>query len=224
MRRALLLFSPRLVDTSMDKTPTLFSRRRFHCTAGVAIAATAVGALSGCASSRDGMAGMAGGASAAGTGAAGMGASAAGLDWLEIVKTEHRAVDAMFAELMRTTDADLAKRATLRDRIADALTNHAVEEENVLYPALQMAGIKAESQQLFREHAEVKVMLAELEMMPKDHPGWLARARQLQASIQKHVADEENRIYPGFKARLSPEQNMQVTRMYLREGAKYAGA
>lgn len=208
----------------MDKTPTLSSRRRFHASAGAAIAATAVATLSGCASSRDGMPGVAGGASAAGTGAAGVGASAAGLDWLEIVKTEHRAVDAMFMELMRTTDADLAKRATLRDRIADALTNHAIEEENVLYPALQMAGITTESQQLYREHAEVKVILAELEMMPKNHPGWLARARQLQAAVQKHVGDEENRVYPGFKARLSPEQNAQVTRMYLREGAKYAGA
>lgn len=191
----------------MDEQPP---RRRFSklALAGSSLLLGA-GALPGCAGMR---------------GLGGMGGPPAGADWLEIVKFEHRAVDAAFGKLMATTDRDVEQRAELRDLIANLLTNHAVEEENVLYPALAMAGQRPESAELYREHAEVKVMLSELEIMPKNHPGWLDRARQLQQAVRQHVQVEETRLYPAMRARMSADQNAMVTQMYVREGKKYDGA
>ena len=186
------------------------SRRRFHklALAGSSLLLGA-GALPGCAGLR---------------GMGGMGGPPAGADWLEIVKFEHRAADATFAKLLATTDRDVEQRAELRELLANLLTNHAIEEENVLYPALSMAGQRVETADLYREQAEMKIMLAELEVMPKNHPGWLERVRQLQQAVRQHVQAEETRIYPAMRARMSAEQNAMVTQMYVREGKKYDGA
>ena len=189
--------------------PLVPSRRRFQLLAGTALVSAA--ALPGCATP-----------DRSGTGAT-MPEAATG-DWFDIVRVEHRAVDALFRKLLATTDRDIETRAALRNTIADSLTNHAIEEENVLYPALRMGGQRPESEQLYREHAELKVVLAELDAMPKNHPGWLERAKALQTMVLQHVQIEETQLYPSFRSRMTPEQNAMVTRMYRREGAKFRAA
>lgn len=189
--------------------PLVLSRRRFQLLAGTALVTAA--ALPGCATP-----------DRSGTGST-MPEAATG-DWFDIVRTEHRAVDALFRKLLVTTDRDIELRAALRNTISDSLTNHAIEEENVLYPSLRLAGQRPESEQLYREHAELKVVLGELDMMPKNHPGWLERAKALQAMVMQHVQIEETQLYPSFRSRMTPEQNAMVTRMYRREGAKYRAA
>lgn len=196
---------PRSIEPIESDPAATPSRRRFHATALVVVAGAG---LAGCQSP----------GRSAGIGAA-RAASAASGDWMEIVRTQHRAVDALFAKLVATQDP--ATRATLRSALADALTVHSVQEENVLYPALAMAGLRAEPQQLYAEQAQMKVLLAELDVLPNDHPNWGARVQNLRAIVQKHVADEEERIYPAFRAALTADQNVIVTARYRGEGEKF---
>ncbi|RPH42752.1 MAG: hemerythrin domain-containing protein [Burkholderiales bacterium] len=147
-------------------------------------------------------------------------AMAGGGDWLDSVRIEHRAVDAAFAQLLAAGEPAL--RVRLRTALADMLTVHAVQEETVLYPALAMAGLKAEPQQLYADHAQIKVLLAELDVLPKDHPAWPARVENLRAIVLRHMQEEESKIYPSFRAALSPDQNALVTARYRAEGEKFA--
>jgi hypothetical protein len=150
-------------------------------------------------------------------------AMADGGDWLDSVHIAHRAVDAAFESLLAAGEP--ARRMRLRTALADMLTVHAVhavQEESVLYPALAMAGLESEPQQLYADHAQIKVLLAELDVLPKDHPAWAARVLSLRAIVLRHAQEGESTIYPAFRAALSPDQNALVTARYRAEGEKFA--
>ncbi len=143
-------------------------------------------------------------------------------DWLEEIKAEHKAVLALFDRLEATRSAQTTKRSMLLMQIKHALSKHAFEEENVVYPALRDAGEREMADQLNHEHGEVKQYLYDLGNMPRDDSRWLPKASELRRSLAKHMAEEETRIFPAFNARLSAEQNAKLTSALNREGFKLA--
>src|SRR4051812_15177935 len=64
------------------------------------------------------------------------GPSLAAGDWVAALTAEHRMVEKLFDQLLATADDELVKREMLLTKIAYALNKHAIEEENVIYPAL----------------------------------------------------------------------------------------
>lgn len=143
-------------------------------------------------------------------------------DWLEMLKTEHRAVIALFDKLEASTSQQTTKRTTLLMQIKHALSKHALEEENVVYPALREGGDKEQADQLNKEHGYVKQYLYELENMPRDDTRWLAKAGELRRDLEQHMADEEERIFPALQARLGPDRNAKLTMAVNKEGFKLA--
>jgi len=150
------------------------------------------------------------------------GISAAAGDWDEALATEHRAVLAHFDMLEATEDNQSWKRAHLLTKIKNALGKHALEEENVIYPALREKAEIAAADTLNSEHGYVKTYLYELENMPKEGPAFLAKAREFRAMLEAHISEEENEVFPALKARLSEEENGRLTRAMNREGLKLA--
>jgi hemerythrin superfamily protein len=141
-----------------------------------------------------------------------------GGDWFDVLKLEHRAVNTLFEQLLQTEDSDTKKRAALLLGIKQGLTKHALQEEDVIYPALREAGIEADTKELYAEHADIKTYLHELEQRPKDDPQWLERVRAFHTLIQHHVREEEEEIYPRFKQQLSEEQDKKITKRMHAEG------
>lgn len=139
-------------------------------------------------------------------------------DWFEVLKLEHRMVDQLFEQLLKTDDDETKKRTALLLGIKEGLTKHALQEEDVVYPALREAGIEAETKELYSEHADIKTYLHELEQKPKDDPQWLERVRAFHTLIRHHVRDEEEEIYPRFRSQLSDEQNKAITKRMHVEG------
>ena len=111
---------------------------------------------------------------------------------------------------------------TLLMQLKHALSKHALEEENVVYPALREGGDKEQADQLNKEHGYVKQYLYELENMPRDDARWLAKAGELRRDLEQHMADEEERIFPALKARLGTERNARLTSAVNKEGFKLA--
>lgn len=143
-------------------------------------------------------------------------------DWLEVLKAEHKKVDLLFDQLLRTTDRQTLRRAFLLNRIAHALTKHAQQEELVVYPALKEATADGQAMHLYEDHAQIKIFIHELNEIPKNSPLWLERARAFRACIQHHVREEEDEIYPPYHDRMSPQQNRHITVGLHREGMKLA--
>ena len=219
------------------------ARRRFHRLAAVIAAGGASAGLLGCQVTPErrgiGGFGMAGGyekperraqvapvpapaaapAAASAPAAVAGGAGGGGVDWFTMARAEHRAIDARFERL--STSGDPAERALLRAALADALTLHAVEEENVIYPALYAAGFAEDPFKLYEEHAQMKMVLAELDMIAKDSPAWGGRIGALWRHVRAHTQDEETRVYPMLRETLTAELEVVLSQAYRREGAKF---
>jgi hemerythrin superfamily protein len=143
-------------------------------------------------------------------------------DWFETIKVEHQLTRATFDKIEATDDSQTSARATLLAKLKYALTKHALEEENVLYPALRQANHAHDADHLGDEHGYVKTYLYELETMPKDSPEWLARVRDFRTMIEAHMREEEDEIFPRFRKELSEDQNARITAMMNKEGYKFA--
>jgi hemerythrin superfamily protein len=143
-------------------------------------------------------------------------------DWFDVLKAEHRLVEGIFEKLLKTDESQKAQRTKLLVALEQALGKHALQEEDVVYPHLRLAGIESETKVLQAEHGDVKTYLHELEVMPKDDPRWIERVREFHKLIDHHVKEEENEIYPRFRARMSSEDNAKLTKRMHLEGLKLA--
>ena len=149
------------------------------------------------------------------------GMSAAG-KWDEALAAEHKAVLAHFDMLETTGDNQSWKRAHHLLKIKNALGKHALEEENVIYPALRDKGETPAADTLNSEHGYVKTYLYELENMPKEGPAFLAKLREFRAMLEAHMREEEDEVFPALKAKLSEEENGRLSWAMNREGMKLA--
>lgn len=145
---------------------------------------------------------------------------AAGNEWDQILKLEHKATLAKFDLLLATDDSDTGKRASLVKTIHYALNKHAHQEEQVVYPALRQANETVDADHLEHEHGYVKTFLYELENMPKDAPEFLSRVREFRTLIAEHAQMEEEQVFPRFKESLSAEQDKKITTLLNKEGMK----
>jgi len=143
-------------------------------------------------------------------------------DWVEALTAEHKAVLKAFDALEQTTEKDVSKRKMLLATIDHALTKHSLEEEVVIYPALRRVS-EEKAQHLFADHIEVKTFLSELQFDVKpDDPAWIERVREFRATLEQHMSEEENDIFPSFRDRMSAEQNATLTKRMHIQGAKVA--
>jgi hemerythrin superfamily protein len=143
-------------------------------------------------------------------------------DWFDALKAEHAMTLAIFDKIEATADDQTMMRSHLLAKLKYALTKHALEEENVVYPALRQANDTDEADDLTSDHGYVKTYLYELETLPNDDPQWIARVRDFRTMIEEHMREEENEIFPRLRGRLSEEQNAKLTAMMNKEGFKFA--
>jgi hemerythrin superfamily protein len=143
-------------------------------------------------------------------------------DWFDALKAEHKLVDRLFALACATKDREAAKRTALLAKIAYALSKHALQEENVVYPVVRDTDQGVASKVLAAEHFDMKTYLHELDRMAKDDPRWLGKLKAFRKLVKEHVREEEEHVFPALRDRLSSAENAHLTRCMLREGAKLA--
>lgn len=143
-------------------------------------------------------------------------------DWDEALAAEHKLVLGLFDKIEATGDGQASARLALLAKVKNALAKHALEEENVIYPALRRANSAHDADVLNGEHGYVKTYLYELETMPAAGPAWIARLRDLRALLEEHMRMEEEEVFPALKAGLGEAMNARLTAAMRREGMKLA--
>lgn len=143
-------------------------------------------------------------------------------DWMDALVIEHQAVAKLFDALEATDDKMIGRRNMLLMQLKHALMKHAIEEENVIYPALREAGQREAADALNKDHGYVKQYLYELETMPSASPEWIAKVRDFRADVEEHVQEEETHLFPMLRATLTEEKNKALTLAMNKEGFKVA--
>lgn len=143
-------------------------------------------------------------------------------NWSEALATEHKMTLAIFDKIEATDGSQTMMRSHLLAKLKYALTKHALQEENVIYPALREAGERVDADHLTTDHGYVKTYLYELEAMAKDDPSWLPRVAEFRTMIERHMREEEDDVFPRFRAWLSEEKDKELTALMNKEGFKFA--
>ena len=143
-------------------------------------------------------------------------------NWDEALVVEHQATLKVFDAIEATDEHNTVKRSMLLSHLKHALLKHAVEEENVVYPALREIGQRDAADALTKEHGYVKQYLYELENTPNASPQWIAKVREFRADIEKHMQEEEMHLFPMLRSQLSEERNKALTLTMNKEGFKVA--
>jgi iron-sulfur cluster repair protein YtfE (RIC family) len=139
-------------------------------------------------------------------------------DWLDTMKGQHLEILDIVERAEKTKATATARRSALLGKIKVALTRHAIEEENVLYPRLRIEELSEQARGLVEDHADVKAILYELDQMAPDDAGWIERLRALRRELETHMQLEETEIFPALRLRLTPEEDSRLTLALRREG------
>ena len=137
--------------------------------------------------------------------------SMAGTDPFDALAQDHKKVLALFEALEATDDKAIARRNAMLLQIKRMLTAHALAEEDIVYPMLHDdAHRHDEAKKMYRDHAEMKVKLFELEHKAKDDPSWMADLKALHRIVETHAREEEQTEFPKLRAALDQQQRANL--------------
>lgn len=139
----------------------------------------------------------------------------AGGDAFQMLIDDHKKVASLMQQIADTDD--MSKRMSLLRQLADALTRHAVAEENVIYPAVrEMSLTGLDAMTAVKDHADIKTYLYVLQNTT-DKNKWNEQFEELREEVKTHVAAEEKDMFPELKEKLTPEQLSKVNQAVNRE-------
>jgi hemerythrin superfamily protein len=123
---------------------------------------------------------------------------------IDLLKSQHREVEALFAKLDKAKDADA--KDDLFTQIADKLAVHATIEEHHFYPAVKAKRTEDILLEALEEHLGIKRVLADLlETDPADE-SFDAKCKVLEEQVEHHVEEEETDLFPKVQKLLSKDQ------------------
>ena len=124
----------------------------------------------------------------------------AALNAIEILKADHREIEALFEKVRQRTCIGKEREALVRE-ICLALTNHATIEEEVAYPAFRAAGVESHIlDEAEVEHDSIKPLIASLQSLGANDPHYDALVTVLGEYVKHHFGEEERAMFPLAQA------------------------
>jgi hemerythrin superfamily protein len=144
----------------------------------------------------------------------------AGGDPFDALTRDHQQLLKLLDTIEQTDQSARGRRAALLFQLKRTLTAHALAEEDVIYPMLHDDAERQDmARRLYREHADMKVRLFELEHQPKDDPAWMHKLRELRRIIEQHAHQEETSEFPALRSALGKDRTAQLLSEVQREKA-----
>jgi hemerythrin superfamily protein len=141
-------------------------------------------------------------------------------DPFQKLENDHRVILELLKRMELVEDSGIGKRSALFLSLKRKLAKHALAEEDVVYPLLQNeAGRREAAKHLYDEHAEMKILLYEIEMCLMKQRPWTAPVTTLRQIIQRHASEEEHEQFPRLRATLGEHRYGQVAAQVHREEA-----
>ena len=127
------------------------------------------------------------------------------VDAITLLKQDHKAVKALFAEFDKAAKAKDPARSEIVAKIIAELSAHIAVEESIFYPAVreEAPGIDAEILESYEEHHVVSWLCQELLDMNAAAERYDAKVTVLKENVTHHVKEEETEWFPEVRAELS---------------------
>ena len=127
-------------------------------------------------------------------------------DVIELLEHDHREVEQMFTEFEQAGAP--ADRRAIVDKIIIELVRHSEAEEQAVYPFIRKQIDNGDQlvEHEIQEHSEAEHIMKELDGMDPNDPQFGVLMQQLMTSIKKHIGEEENDVFPKFRAAVSQSE------------------
>jgi hemerythrin superfamily protein len=143
-----------------------------------------------------------------------------GEDPLQRLLDDHQNILSTLHEMEQNGSGSLPRRGVLFLRLKRTLGKHALAEEDVVYPLLHDEVHDTDAtKHLYREHADMKIHLYELENLLKANADWTDRVRSLRQLIEGHIREEEEVEFPKLRALMDDGRKRSVSGLVRREEA-----
>jgi iron-sulfur cluster repair protein YtfE (RIC family) len=136
-----------------------------------------------------------------------------GQDIVDLLIHDHREVEEALAEF-EAGDLDAHGRRQLADTLIAELVQHAVEEEQYLYPAIRqlLPGGDRIADHEIRDHAEAERDMKALESLEPTDPRFDVVLTKLAAEMRQHILEEEVDLFPRLRIAADPETLRELGR------------
>jgi hemerythrin superfamily protein len=128
----------------------------------------------------------------------------------DVIRMDHNKVSMLFMQIANSND--MQKIEEYFGQIYKDLSVHAEAEEQVVYPAVRP--FYGETQELYDEQAEMKVMLDELRSSSPSADNFKAKVAQLKNAVMDHVRQEESSMFAAIRSNCSAEQQEQLATQF----------
>ena len=118
-------------------------------------------------------------------------------DALEVLVSDHRAVDKIFERL----ESGNGRRDQLLSTLVRELSIHDAVEKQVLYPVVrrQLPRGARTADKALSEHQKVEEQLAEIDGADLEAPSVQRRLASMVTKVRRHVKEEEEAIFPALR-------------------------
>ncbi len=123
---------------------------------------------------------------------------------IELLASQHRHVEEIFAQIESTTDPSVL--ASTFEELADALAIHAAVEEHQFYPVVKANGARDLVLESAEEHLAVKRVVADIMKTDQDDETFSAKLKFLKQLVMTHIKEEEGELFPQVDKMIPPEQ------------------
>ncbi len=139
------------------------------------------------------------------------------------LKKEHDRFRTLLNQAKKTTERSRLKRTRIFEEFASLLALHEQLEEKALYAALKRhPETKAIVLEGLQEHHVADLLIAELARMPVTDKEWGSKFHVMGESVEHHLGEEEDSMFPLVKGVLSEKELIQVCSAMERMRAKAA--
>ena len=141
-------------------------------------------------------------------------------DVVDLIMNDHRQVEQLFDQLKDEPE----KRPNLIPVLTTLLTAHSRAEEAEVYPvAAEEAGESEEVAHSQEEHVEADELLAKLADTDPTSAEFDQVLQELVDAVSHHVEEEETKVLPGMRERLSDERRLELGEAFLTSREKHLG-
>lgn len=135
------------------------------------------------------------------------------MDAVQLIAEDHRALDELLDRWERTGASSPRSRRALMDEITRATAAHVAVEERVLYPALLGTGEgEPVAAQARRAHRMAERALVSIHRNRLGDRGAESATRALIRFLRRHMREEQGRVLPLLRKRMTEERLLQVGR------------
>ncbi|MGH8160703.1 MAG: hemerythrin domain-containing protein [Gammaproteobacteria bacterium] len=139
-------------------------------------------------------------------------------DIYDVLTRQHGEVKEMLESLSRSSAEsaeDARKRQTMSRRLAAELVSHNRAESQTLYKRLlEFEDIRDQVEEHRREHDAVNTQLQGLLNVNVEDDAWPEKLLEIKNAVERHIEDEENRLFPEARKRLDHREAKEFVGKY----------